>query len=115
MFTGFKHAIYFFQFRRGNVPKYISFVEPMPVHQRPGTGKSSGYESGGISVVSEDLLVSAGTHEELVDSGEESELDMGYDLLPRGDLEPRKVDVDDASQEAMMSSRSSFNRSELDG
>ena len=60
-------------------------------------------------MVSEDLLVSAGTHEELVDSGEE------LDVLPSNVLEPRKVDVDDASQEAMMSSRSSFNKSELDG
>ena len=90
----------------------------MPVHQRPGTGKSSGYESGGISVITEDLLVSAGTQEELADSGEESEaeLDLGFgNFLPRDGLDRRTVDVDDASQEAMMSSRSSLNASELDG
>ena len=47
----------------------------MPVHLRAGTGKSSGYSgSAGISMVSEDLLMSAGTQEEyeVVDSGEES-------------------------------------------
>ena len=93
----------------------------MPVHHRPGTGTSSGYGSSGISMVSEDLLVSAGTQEEeLADSGEESgtEVDIGYgNLLLRGGLGPRTVDVDDASQEAMLSSRSSpaLNRSELEG
>ena len=88
------------------------------MHERPGTGKSSGYGSSGISMVSEDLLVSAGTQEELADSGEESEqeLDNGYEnLLPRDGVDPRTADIDDASQEAMMSSRSSFNMSELDG
>ncbi|CAB3999033.1 FK506-binding 5-like isoform X1 [Paramuricea clavata] len=107
-----------YNFRRGNVPKYISFVEPMPVHERPGTGKSSGYGSSGISMVSEDLLVSAGTQGELADSGEESEqeLDNGYEnLLPCDGVDPRTADIDDASLEAMMSSRSSFNKSELDG
>ena len=88
----------------------------MPVHERPGTGKGSGYGSSGISMVSEDLLISAGTQEELVDSGEESEADIRYrNLLPPNGLGPRTVDIDDASQEAMMSSRSSFNKSELDG
>ena len=92
----------------------------MPVHQRPGTGTSSGYGSIGISMVSEDLLVSAGTQEEeeIADSGEESgtELDNGYrNLLLRDGLGPRTVDVDDASQEAMMSSRSSLNTSEQEG
>ncbi|XP_028400854.1 uncharacterized protein LOC114523978 isoform X2 [Dendronephthya gigantea] len=105
-------------FRRGNVPKYISFVEPMPVHQRPGTAKSSGYSSCGISMVTEDLLVSAGTQEELADSGEESgtEVDIGFrNILPSDGLDPRKDDVDDASQEAQFSSRSSLLKSELDG
>jgi hypothetical protein len=70
-------------------------------------------------MVSEDLLVSAGTQEEeLADSGEESEseLDSRYGILSlRDELGPRTADVDDASQEAMMSSRSSLNRSELEG
>ena len=88
------------------------------MHQRPGTGQSSGYESG-ISVVSEDLLVSAGTGDEVAaDSGDEtgSEFLLGYDgVLLRGGLGERTVDVDEASQEAMFSSRSSFNKSEFDG
>lgn len=88
------------------------------MHQRPGTGKSSGYSSCGISMVTEDLLASTGTQEELVDSGEESgtELDVVFrNFLPSDIVDPRKDDVDDASQEALFSSRSSSFKSELDG
>ncbi|XP_046840856.1 uncharacterized protein LOC124434947 isoform X2 [Xenia sp. Carnegie-2017] len=98
------------KFRRGNVPKYISFVEPMPLRRRPGMDKSSGYSSCGTNMDNEDLSSPVNTQRE-TDLRTVSE--FINDLPPSNEAVTGKVDVNDVNQEETISSRASFSESEL--
>ena len=110
MFTWQSAKLYsFVQVRRGNVPQYVSFVSPMPVHLRPGTGESSGSNGGSseFSIVSEDLLISAGTQEELLDESEETGLENGVEdgrlWLGEEDEAALKKEFDETRQDILIS------------
>ena len=81
----------------------------MPVHLRPGTGESSGSNGGSseFSIVSEDLLISAGTQEELLDESEETGLENGVEdgrlWLGEEDEAALKKEFDETRQDILIS------------
>lgn len=91
----------------------------MPVHLRPGTGESNAWygSSPEISIVSEDLLISAGTQEEILSESEETGLKVrvkGGRLGLGEEYEATlKKDFDETRQEILLSPSSLLPRVSL--